>query len=55
MSIFKKISKFLGIKGGDYNKTRREFYPDDYKEIVDRIEKYKQAHPEISQFRGAKS
>lgn len=39
----------------DYNKTIRELYPNDYKDIEDRSEKYKQAHPEIAQFGGAKS
>jgi len=39
----------------DYNKTIRELYPDDYKDIEARSEKYKQAHPEIAQFSGAKS
>jgi len=39
----------------DYNKTIRELYPDDYKDIEERGEKYKQAHPEIAQFGGAKN
>jgi hypothetical protein len=39
----------------DYNKTIRELYPDDYKEIYNRSEKYKSAHPEITQNIGAKS
>jgi hypothetical protein len=39
----------------DYNKTIRELYPDDYKDVEDRSEKYKQAHPEIAQFSGAKN
>jgi len=38
-----------------YNKTIRELYPDDYKEIYNRSEKYKSAHPEITQNIGAKS
>jgi len=39
----------------DYNKTIREMFPDDYKEIYNRSEKYKSAHPEITQNIGAKS
>ena len=39
----------------DYNKTIRELFPDDYKEIYNRSEKYKSAHPEITQNIGAKS
>ena len=39
----------------DYNKIIRELYPEDYKEIYNRSEKYKSAHPEITQNIGAKS
>ena len=39
----------------DYNKTLRELFPEDYKEIYNRSEKYKMAHPEITQNIGAKS
>lgn len=51
---------YLGLNEGkttwtDYNRTIRELFPDQYKEIVNRSEKYKLAHPEIDQFSGAKS
>ena len=51
---------YLGLNEGkttwtDYNKTIRELFPDQYKEIANRSEKYKLAHPEIDQFSGAKS
>ncbi len=39
----------------DYNKTIRDQFPDDYKVILSRSDKYKVAHPEITQFTGAKS
>lgn len=51
---------YLGLNEGknvwtDYNKTIRELYPDDYKDIEARSEKYKLAHPDIAQFGGSKS
>jgi len=39
----------------DYNKTIRDQFPDEYNDILNRSERYKIAHPEITQFSGAKS